>query len=246
MASQTETGHAKNLANFKELITVIKTFGTQYQPMADALKIPNLETQATQVDQALAQLKQAETFAKKATATLQEQFKPLNTLSSQIMGLLKGSGAKKSSIDEAWAIHKIITGSNNKKKKKDAAEATDAVVKATRSQSRQSYDSKLDNWNKLITVLQNIPEYKPNEDVFKIINLQAKAQAMQQAIQDNDLKEQMRSQAMNLRNTLLYTTEIGLVDVGLKVKEYIKAIFGGVKSPQFKAVSKIKFNTLKG
>jgi hypothetical protein len=55
----------------------------------------------------------------------------------------------------------------------------------------------LDNWNKLITVLQNIPEYKPNEDAFKIINLQAKAQAMQQAIQDNDLKEQMRSQAMN-------------------------------------------------
>ena len=245
MALQSETGHAKNLANFKELITVIKTFGAQYQPMADALKIPNLEAQATQADQALAQLKQAETSAKQATATLQEHFKPLNTLSSQIMGLLKSSGAKTSSIEEAKAIQKIITGSNSKKKKRETATDASETTKVTRSQSRQSYDSRLDNFNKLITVLQNISEYKPNEDAFKIINLQAKAQAMQQAIQDNDLKEQIRSQAMNHRNTLLYSIDTGIVDTGLKVKEYIKAIFGGVKSLQFKAVSKIKFNTLK-
>lgn len=242
MASQSELGHAKNVANFKELITFVKSLGTQYKPMADVLKITALQDLDTKADQALNDLKQAETLAKQATANLQKHFKTLNTLSSQIMGLLKSSGTKKSSIEEANIIHKLITGANSKKKKTETDTANPSEAKSTRSQSRQSYDSRLDNFEKLIMILQNIPEYKPNEEGFKITDLQSKAQTMKQSIQDDDAKELNRSRLMTERNKVLYTPDTGLVDIGLMAKEYIKGAFGGVKSAEYKIISKIKFS----
>lgn len=240
MTSQSETGHAKNVANFRELITIVNSFGAQYQPMAEALKVDALEEQAKRVEDTLNKLKEAETLAKQATASLQAEFKTLNTLTSQLMGLLISSGAKASSIDEAKAIQKRITGSNNKKKKADLPTDGTTEKKASRSTSRQSYDSRLDDFEKLITVLQNVPEYKPNEEVFQPETLKKKVLAMKNAIQENDVRENTRAQMMNDRNALLYEEDNGVVAIALKVKGYIKAVFGGVKSVQYKAVGKIK------
>jgi hypothetical protein len=239
MTSTSETGHAKNIANFKELITVVKSFEAQYQPMADALKIPALEEQVGKVEAVLNRLKDAETMEKQAIATLQGEFKTLSTLSSQLMGLLISSGAKASSVEEARAVQKLISGTSSKKKKTTEGANADGQTKETRSTSRQSYDSRLDNFVKLTTILQNVPEYKPNEGDFQVSMLQKKAREMAQAIENNDAKEVARRQIMHERNDLLYTPETGVVATAGKVKEYIKAVFGGVKSTQYKAVSKI-------
>jgi hypothetical protein len=243
MTSTSETGHAKNVANFKELITVVKSFGTQYQPMAEALKVSALEEQVGKVEAVLNRLKDAETMEKQATATLQGEFKTLNTLSSQLMGLLISSGAKASSVEEARSVQKLIAGTRSKKKKTTSDATANESVKDTRSTSRQSYDSKLDNFVKLTTILQNVPEYKPNEGDFQVSMLQKKAKEMAQAIENNDAKEAARRQVMHERNELLYTPETGVVATAGKVKEYIKAVFGGVKSTQYKAVSKIRINS---
>jgi hypothetical protein len=239
MPSTSETGHAKNIANFKELITVVKSFEAQYQPMADALKIPALEEQVGKVEAVLNRLKDAETMEKQAIAMLQGEFKMLSTLSSQLMGLLISSGAKVSSVEEARSVQKLIVGTRSKKKKTTGDATANEPAKDTRSTSRQSYDSKLDNFVKLTTILQNVPEYKPNEAGFQVNALQIKAREMAKAIENNDAKEVARRQVMHERNELLYTPETGVVATAGKIKEYIKAVFGGVKSTQYKAVSKI-------
>ena len=243
MASVTETGHAKNVANFRELITVVRSFEGQYQPIAEFLKVDALEAQAEKAEAVLLRLQEAETLAKRATAALQEQFKTLNTFTTQLMGILNSSGAKGSSIEEARAVQKRITGATTRKKKTDAAEGAATDAKVTRSTSRQSYDSRLEDFTKLVTVLQNIPEYTPHEEAFKIDTLQGKIKMMKKTIEENDSRELARSQAMHERNLLLYTPEYGISAVAGKVKEYIKAVFGGVKSAQYKLVSKIRINT---
>jgi hypothetical protein len=43
MASTSETGHAKNVANFQKLIEQVKVY-TQYNPSVNYLKIANLQT----------------------------------------------------------------------------------------------------------------------------------------------------------------------------------------------------------
>ena len=39
MASTSETGHAKNVANFQNLIAFVKAYGETYNPSKEALKI---------------------------------------------------------------------------------------------------------------------------------------------------------------------------------------------------------------
>jgi hypothetical protein len=39
MASTSETGHAKNVANFQDLIAFVKGYGTTYNPSKSALKL---------------------------------------------------------------------------------------------------------------------------------------------------------------------------------------------------------------
>jgi hypothetical protein len=239
MALASETGHAKNIANFKQLITTINSFGNKYQPIADFLQIEKLEQQAQNAQSVLAKLKEFETLEKQSIATLQEEFKTLGTFTSQLMGILISSGAKISSVEEARAVQKLIVGKSVKKKKIETTNTTIIEVKETRSTSRQSYDSRLDNFEKFITILQNIAEYKPKEDAFQINTLKNKLSAMKNAIAENDNRELARRQMMNERNSLLYADETGIVAVAIKVKEYIKAVFGGIKSTEYKSVSKI-------
>lgn len=47
MASTSETGHAKNIANFQDLIAFVVGYGTTYNPSKNTLKIPQLNTIAT-------------------------------------------------------------------------------------------------------------------------------------------------------------------------------------------------------
>ena len=48
MASTSETGHAKNVANFQDLISFVTGYGATYNPTKTILKLPNLITlQAT-------------------------------------------------------------------------------------------------------------------------------------------------------------------------------------------------------
>ena len=42
MASTSETGHAKNVANFQELIAFVTGYGATYNPNKNALKLPQL------------------------------------------------------------------------------------------------------------------------------------------------------------------------------------------------------------
>ena len=43
MASTSETGHAKNIANFQDLISFCQGYGTLYNPTKESLKIPQLQ-----------------------------------------------------------------------------------------------------------------------------------------------------------------------------------------------------------
>ena len=47
MASQSEVGHAKNVANFQDLIAYCTAYGTTYNPSKSALQLGSLNTLLT-------------------------------------------------------------------------------------------------------------------------------------------------------------------------------------------------------
>jgi len=103
-----------------------------------------------------------------------------------------------------------------------------------------SYDSRIDNLDKLIKLFSSVAAYAPNEAELKIAALTAlytdlKAKNMAVVNAETPL-----SNARIARNTTMYKDDIGLVDVANDVKTYIKSVFGAT-SPQYKQVSSLKF-----
>ena len=56
MASTSETGHAKNVANFQDLISFVVGYGATYNPTKDALKLPQLNALLTTSQTSLAEV----------------------------------------------------------------------------------------------------------------------------------------------------------------------------------------------
>jgi hypothetical protein len=108
------------------------------------------------------------------------------------------------------------------------------------SASQMGFNDRIENFDKLITLLSSIPNYAPNEEELKIESLTAYL---------NDLKsknaavlplEVQLSNARILRNDIQDRPLTGLIDAALDSKVYIKSVFGA-SSPQYKQISKLAF-----
>lgn len=108
------------------------------------------------------------------------------------------------------------------------------------STSQMSYDQRTNNMDLLISLLQNTPNYAPNETEYQIATLQAeKAQMLQvtQGVADTFIP---LNNACSIRNNTMYNSADNLVDTFNKAKDYLFTILGS-NSVQYKAISKIKF-----
>lgn len=54
MTSTSETGHAKNVANFQDLIEFVTAYGADYNPSKESLKLPQLIALKTAAENNLA------------------------------------------------------------------------------------------------------------------------------------------------------------------------------------------------
>ena len=102
------------------------------------------------------------------------------------------------------------------------------------------YDDRVENFESLISFLQTVPEYNPNEEELKIASLQALLADLRTkniSVMQTDIALET---ARGTRKSLQNTPFTGLVDVANDVKSYIKSVFG-VKSTEYKLVSKLRF-----
>jgi hypothetical protein len=76
MASTSETGHAKNVANFEELIGFCNGYGAAYNPSKALIKITALQTLLTGAQGALAAVKSAKTEFDNTTNDREIAFSP--------------------------------------------------------------------------------------------------------------------------------------------------------------------------
>ena len=243
MASTTEQGHNRNAVNFDKLIINCTSYGATYNPSKAALKIAALQAQATAAKNSLATINTLTPAYKNAVSARVAAFKPLDKLITRANNALKASDTTKEVIDSAQTIVRKLQGrratpKKTEEEKKVAADAGKEIIEISTSQ--MGYDSRLDNFDKLIKLLSSVAAYAPNEADLKITaltalytDLKAKNLAVINA-------ETPLSNARIARNTAMYKENIGLVDVATDVKTYIKSVFGAT-SAQYKQVSSLKF-----
>lgn len=237
MASTSETGHAKNVANLKALNEINAGFGANYKPSNPLLSLSAMETQHTTCDALQKAVNAQEGILKPIINARREEFSSLKPLVRKVRSAAKVCGGSDAWFNDVDAVASKILGGRTGKPK-----PTENDPKGT-STSHQSFDSIINNFGKLIEVLKNEPLYMPNEAPLQIATLEAKLAAMESA--NNAAKAGIvpYNNTIIARNKALYTDKTGLCDVAQASKDYVRSSFG-YSSQEFKLVVKIKFTKL--
>lgn len=243
MANQSETGHAKNVANFETLISIVNGFGAAYNPSKSAIKTTALTSLSTSAKTVMNQVNTADGQYKIAVANRDVAFEPLSKLATRIINALRASDVSEQIIASAESLIRKLQGKRATPKKTEeekAALLAEGTTVNEVSSSQMSFDNRLDSLDKVINFLSNIPEYTPNEEELQIITLAALYTSLSAlnvaAVQAETALNNMRMS----RNELLYKTGTGMVDVALSVKTYVKSLFGAT-SAQYKQLSGLTF-----
>lgn len=238
MASQSEVGHARNVANLQKLIQQITAY-TLYNPPVPALQIANLQTLHTNSVAKLAELEDSRIANKAAIYNRQVAFENLKPLSTRIFNFLEIIDLPAGMLEQARSLNRIIQGYTPRTQQPENPDP-DGEPKDTVSTSRQSYTQQAETFGNLVSLLQTIPAYTPNEDDLKLPALTTYHQALVTATQPVDQTEAELKVQLIARDQLLYAEGTGLIDLAQKVKKYVKSIYGG-DSPEYTNVAAIKF-----
>lgn len=239
MASTSEVGHAKNVANFQDLIEFVIGYGATYNPSKNSLKLPQLIALKDNAQSKLNDVITKNTIYNNKVNERMVAFGNLKSFSTRLVNALQTTDATNETINNAKTFNRKMQG----KKASTTQASTDpnAPAPATISTSQQSYDQLIQHLTGLKSVLETEPSYTPNEIELqiatidsKIADLSAKNTAVATAYTNI-------SNSRISRNETLYTNENGIYETASEVKKYIKSVFGA-SSPQYNQVSGIKFS----
>ena len=239
MASTSEVGHAKNVANFQDLIEFVTGYGATYNPSKSSLKLAQLVALKATAEAKLTDVISKNTKYNNKVNERMVAFSNLKSLSTRLVNALQTTDATTATINDAKIFNRKMQG----KKASASQTPTDpnAPAPATISTSQQSYDQLIQHLTGLKSVLEEEPSYTPNEAELQVATIDAK-------IADLTAKNTAVSTAYTnisnsriSRNETLYTSDNGIFETASEVKKYIKSVFGA-SSPQYNQVSGIKFS----
>lgn len=240
--STSETGHIKNLENFKDLKEHCARFGPDYNPAAPHLELAYLDTIHTEAQNAQNNVSDTMTLMVPIINERQNKYAELQPIVTRVIQSVSAITNDKKIIADLRTHTNKIHGRPSKPKTNDNEEGQE--IKLPRSNSQRSFDKMREHLYNIIGILQNTPNYAPNETELTVAALKTRYDELEQI--DNDiLAANINYQkALTDRDFALYNPDNGIVKIGQLTKNYIKSVYG-MKSPQFNEVKKYTFVTRK-
>lgn len=239
MASNSEVGHAKNIANLNLLNTHIVALGGRYQPSNRLLELSNLqEVYGT----AYTEQQAVNTTLAPYTIAVDDReaiFVPLNRQLTKLRKAYKSTkDVKQPQMEDFMTIVRKLKG---KKKYQQPGKSTDTDAdEINHSVSQLSYDQRTNNMEPLISLLENTPNYSPNEEEYKITTWADRKVLMLKSTQRVADTFIPLNKARAKRNEIVYNRENNLVDLANAAKDYLFSILD-VDSVEYKAIARIRF-----
>lgn len=245
MAKQVnETGHTINVANYKSQIAFNAGYGSKYAPTNDLIKLTNMQAHCKLCDDATVEASKQEGIFGELVKQRKIIFKPLDTLSTQVVNAFASLDLDNAIIEGAREYNRKIQGTRATPLKSKKAKTTETTSNAeepkTISASQQSYDNLVQHFEDLSNWVAAQSLYKPNEAELKVTALQTYLAKLKKANKDVTDAEPTYKNALQARDVLLYAEKTGLVDVALKSKKYVLSVFKA-NSAEYKQVSSIKY-----
>jgi len=242
MASTSEVGHAKNVANFQDLIAFVNGYGATYNPSKNSLQLPQLEALYNQASISLDGVVNKNTEYNNVVNERIEAFSDLRPLSTRLVNALDTTNASDEKVEDAKGFNRKIQG--KRASKIETPVDPNQPAPKTISSSQQSYDQMIQHFEGMISVLASEPSYTPNETELQVATLQTKLQTLKDTNAQVSKAYAEVSNSRLERNKILYSVDNGLVDTAGEVKQYVKSVYGA-SSPEFGQIKGIKFKTVK-
>jgi tetratricopeptide (TPR) repeat protein len=252
MTKNYETGHARNVENFRKLNEHIVSFGSKYAPSDVRLQVANLNTVRTTAEASLNGINAANPPFLQAVNRRETAFVGIPQLASRALHLAETLHLDAVAIKALKELVRKLYGRRATPKKEapapegpDAEETEDTEQKHKYiSVSQLSFDQRIEHFDQFIEILKAEPAYQPAEADLNIAGLSARLAEMRAA---NDAVTQagiLLTNARNVRNTVLYTPITGLVGVALDVKKYVRAALGS-DSGEYREIKNLEFTKIK-
>jgi hypothetical protein len=203
MASNSETGHNKNVANFSSAYQILEEMDTLYNPSNAKIKLINLDPIRTSLQNVITELNNKKPIYKNAVSAREFAIAPLGKLMTKSSNFAKSLDISSTDKENIANQAKKIRGDQKPKSVNPETTETDGI-----STSQMSYDSRIANLDTYATQLASHPEYAPNETEIQIASLQAlhlNLVTLSQAV--NSAGNALITARAN-RNNILYNNEV--------------------------------------
>jgi hypothetical protein len=238
MASTSEVGHAKNVANLQDLIEFITGYGATYNPSKSTLQLSQIISLKTAAETSLTQVIAKNTAFNSQVNLRAIAFSDIKPLSTRLVAALQTTDASTQTIADAKTFNNKIQGKSSSTPK--PPEDPTLPAPKTISSSQQSYDQLIQHFSGLKEVLEAESTYTPNETELQITTLDTKISDLN--LKNNGVAQSYAavSNSRIARDKILYTNDDSIFETAKEVKLYIKALFGA-SSPEYAQVKGIDF-----
>ena len=166
MSSTSETGNSKNVANFEDLISFCTGYGASYNPSKASIKLTALNIKRTDSLTSLSAVNTNLPPWVNAVNARQIVFEPLSKLVTRVVSAVESSDVSKQVMNDVKTIARKLQGKRASVKIEtvidNPATPEDESAKSI-SASQMSFDSRIENVDKLIQLLRTQSAYTPNE-----------------------------------------------------------------------------------
>jgi hypothetical protein len=238
-----ETGHARNVEHFQQMISFCTGYGADYAPTNAMIALAALNTALTDAQTSLDDVQAAVAPWKLKVADRENIYKGIRPLTTRIVNSYEASGTDANKVDNVKTLHRQIHGARAKALPKDDPGTPEDESKGN-SVSHRSYVQVAEAFGQMIKQLDEDPAYAPNENDLKVATLTTLHTAMENANSAVITAATPMSNARIDRNEKLYGDTTGICDRAALVKKYVKSLYGA-DSPQYKQVSGLEFRPVK-
>lgn len=234
-----ETGHARNVQRFAQLISFVQGYGADYAPANPAITSVNLQAKLAESQTGIDGVSSTKAPWTVAVNDRQNVFADLRPLTTRIVNSYAASGVPKNAVDDAKSLKRKIEGTRAKALPKNDP-STPENESQGHSASQQSYTQLTEHFDNLIELLDS-SGYAPNETELQVATLTTYSTSLKGANTAVINTTTPLSNSRVARDEALYADETGLVDLALLVKKYVKSLFGA-DSPQFQQINGLEFS----
>lgn len=233
-----ESGHARNVERFAQLISFVQGYGADYAPANTAISLVNLQAKLAQSQVGIDGVSSTKAPWTVAVNNRQNEFAELRPRMTRVVNGFAASGAPDNAVKDVKTLKRRIDGVKLKTPPKEGAGTPDDDGKG-HSASQQSYTQLTEHLDNLIELLDS-SGYAPNEPELKLAALTAYSTSLKNANTAVINATTPVSNSRITRDEALYADGTGLVALAGLVKKYVKSLYGA-DAPQYQQIAGLEF-----